>query len=95
MRATEASLLDATPGDENIGGVICQPRQVNLSLTPNLLTRYRAVSVCVDEANVRILKLQAELQNGERLTASFSDYGLPVQLPPVKTFDWSQEFPRR
>ena len=95
MPATEASLFDAKPGQENIGGVVCQPRQVNLSQHSNLFTRYRAISICVDEPNVRILKLEAELQTGERLTATFSDYGLPVQLPQVKSFDWSQEYPQR
>ena len=95
MPATEASLFDAKPGQENVGGVVCQPRQVNLSQHSNLFTRYRAIGICVDEPNVRILKLEAELQTGERLTAIFSDYGLPVQLPQVKTFDWSQEYPQR
>lgn len=91
---TEASLLAEPPVVETVGGVTCQSRKVNLAQNPNLLMQYKAISVCVDEANVRLIKLHAELQTGERLIASYSDYGLPVQMPAVKAFDWSQEFPR-
>ncbi|HWS26982.1 MAG TPA: hypothetical protein VN259_10485 [Xanthomonadales bacterium] len=95
MPKTEAALAEAKTGVESVGGVSCQPREVNLAQNPNLFMQYKAISVCVDEANVRIVKLQAQLQTGERLTASYSDYGMPVQLPQVKVPDWSQEFPRR
>ncbi len=92
---TEASLLADPPIVETAGGVSCQSRKVNLGQFPRLLTQYKTISVCIDETNVRLVKLQAELQTGERLIASYSDYGLPVQMPSVKAFDWSQEFPRR
>lgn len=95
MPKTEASLVEAKAGEEISGSVSCQPREVNLAQSPNLFMQYKAISVCVDEANARIVKLQAQLQTGERLTASYSEYGMPVQLPQVKVPDWSQEFPLR
>lgn len=94
MPKTEASLAKAEMAEETIGGVVCQPRQVDLTQSPSLLTQYRSIKLCVDETNVRIVKLQAELQTGERLTASYSDYGLPVVLPQVTVPDWTKEFPR-
>ena len=91
---SETALVVDPPITEMVGSVSCQLRKVNLTQSPSLLGQYRAISVCIDEANVRLVKLQAELQTGERLTASYSDYGMPVQLPQVTVPDWSKEFPR-
>ncbi|MBK9658015.1 MAG: hypothetical protein IPO66_22410 [Rhodanobacteraceae bacterium] len=91
---SETALAVDPPVAEMVGSVSCQLRKVNLTQSPGLLGQYRAISVCIDETNVRLVKLQAELQTGERLTASFSDYGMPVQLPQVTVPDWTKEFPR-
>lgn len=92
---TQSALASDPPVVETAIGGGCQSRKVNLPQNPSLLGKYKDISVCVDESNVRLLKLEAQLQSGEHLLANYSDYGLPVQMPQVKVFDWSQEFPRR
>lgn len=80
---------------EIVPGGTCQPRTVNLSLRPQLMTRFSLLGVCIDEENSRLIKLEARLQSGEQLRVSFTGHDEPVQLPKVQVPDWSQEFPRR
>jgi hypothetical protein len=93
-RKESALSTEAAPPD-NVAGHICQPRKVSMGESPRLLGRYLDLGVCVDEANGRLLKLSVQTQIGERLTATFTGHGEPVQLPDVKVSDWSQEFPLR
>ncbi|MCC6592670.1 MAG: hypothetical protein IT479_05285 [Xanthomonadales bacterium] len=87
----EATLVvDASPAAGE-----CRTRSVDLAQRPHLLTRFRKLDACVDEANAHLLRIDAELQTGEKLLARLSAHGQPVQIPKVSVPDWSQEFPRR
>lgn len=91
---TEAELA-SDAGADSINGVECQSRAAVLSHSPALLSQYKALSACVDTTNARILKVAAQWQTGDALTASFSAHGEPVEMPQSQTTDWSQQFPRR
>lgn len=73
----------------------CRMRSVDLAQRPHLLTRFRQLDACVDEANAQLLRVEAQLQSGEKLLARLSAHGQPVQIPKVSVPDWSQEYPRR
>jgi hypothetical protein len=91
----EDMLRSDKPAAEIVPGGSCQPRSVDLSRSPQLMTRFSLLGVCVDEEKARLIRLEAKLQTGEQLRASFTRHDEPVQLPKVQVTDWSQEFPRR
>lgn len=92
---SDAAFSTDAPVAETTATAQCSSRKVDLAKAPHLLTQYRSLAICVDETKAQLIKLTAELQTGERLMASFSAHGQPVQLPQAQAKDWSQEYPRR
>ncbi len=92
---SESAFASDAPATQMIGSAACTSRKVDLSKDVRLITAYKAIEICVDEPQARLLRLSAELQSGERLTASFSGHGEPVQTPATEVKDWSQEYPLR
>ena len=80
---------------EMVGSAGCSARKVDLSKDARLISVYKSLEVCVDEPQARLIRLKVETQSGERLTATFSGHGEPVQMPQTQVKDWSQEYPLR
>lgn len=92
---SESAFTSDAPVAETTATAQCNSRKVDLAKAPHLFTQYRSLGICVDESKAQLIKLSAELQTGERLAATFTAHGQPVQLPQAQVKDWSQEYPRR
>lgn len=86
---------DMLPPD-NGGGSVCQPRTVAGASLPRLEgDAFLSLGACIDQTNASLIKLSASTQTGRKLTVVFSAHGQPIELPAVKTFDWTTEYPQR
>lgn len=86
---------DMLPPD-NGGGAVCQPRMVAGASLPRLEgDAFLSLGACIDETNAHLIKLSASTQTGRQLTVVFSAHGQSIELPAVKTLDWTTEYPRR
>lgn len=91
----DAALAAGAPKAELVGTVECNARQVDLAKDVRLVSAYKSIEVCIDDTRANLIRLKAELQTGERLTATFAGHGEIVNLPQTQVKDWSQEYPRR
>jgi hypothetical protein len=80
---------------EFVGAVECTVRSIDLAKEVRLMIAYKSIDVCVDLTGSHLIRLKAETQAGERLTATFSGHGESMQLPKTQVKDWSQEYPMR
>jgi hypothetical protein len=92
---SDSAFTSDAPTTQMVGSAGCTARKVDLSRDARLIAAYKALEICVDEPQARLIRLSAELQSGERLTATFSGHGEPVQIPQTQVKDWSQEYPLR
>lgn len=91
----EASLSGEAPRTELIGSVECNVRKIDIGRKVELVMAYKSIELCIDDTRANLLRLNAELQSGERIAATFEGHGEIVQLPGTQAKDWSQEYPRR
>lgn len=91
----DTRLMPAGGGADQVGGVACTRRSVDLAQMSQIAASYQKLSVCIEEAAAQVLEIQAETRSGERLQVSFSGFGEPVEMPQAEVKEWWQQLPRQ